>query len=385
MYPLKVIVIGAGIGGLTCAIACRCAGYDVEVYDRVEKLQPSGGGIILWPNGVKALKVLGLNDSIAAIAGYINYLENRNQQDRLLSSIDLRLLTTKVGQRPYPVSRWNLQQILLDTFGLNNVRFGSRCINVEQNSRSVTAFFENGTQATGDLLIGADGIHSRIRSYVSEKEVRLRYANYVNWNGLIPACQELFALDKWSIYVGDCKRVSIMPVGDDYFSFIFGAPMPKGTIVNPEQEAELLKIFTGWQKVTQLIGRLAGHKINRIEIQDFDPLESLVKGRIALLGDAGHASTPALGQGACQAIEDAVVVARCLVKNKISVGDALKQYESERKKRTAVLTLKARTRTDLVYGKDPKLTQKWYSYLKNRKEKEVIDSMAKISLSGPFS
>lgn len=141
---------------------------------------------------------------------------------------------------------------------------------------------------------------------------------------MILACEELFALDKWSIYVGDRKRVSIMPVGDDRFSLVFGAPMPKGTIVTPEQrEAELLKIFTGWQKVTQLIKRLAGHKINRIEINDFDPLESLVKGRVALLGDAGHASTPALGQGACQAIEDAIVIARCLVENKVAKAPTL--------------------------------------------------------------
>lgn len=385
MYPLKVVIVGAGIGGLTCAIACCCAGYEVEVYERVKQLRPSGGGMILWPNGVKALKVLGFGDKIAAISGYLSCMENRNYQDKLLSCVDLRYLTAKVGQRPYSVSRWNLQQILLDAFGIDNIRFGSKCVAVEQDFRSVTAIFENGTQATGDILIGADGIHSQIRSYVSERKVRLRYADYVNWNGLIPACQELFALNKWSIYVGDRKRVSVMPVGGDRFSFVFGAPMPKGTIVAPERrEAELSKIFAGWQKISQLIQRLAGHKINRIEIHDFDPLENLVKGRVALLGDAGHASTPALGQGASQAIEDAVVIARCLIKNKISVSEALRHYESERKGRTTALTLKARTRTDIVYGKDPELTQKWYTHLKNRRETEVINSMAKIFLSGPF-
>ena len=385
MYPLKIIIIGAGIGGLIGAIACRRAGYDVKVYDRIKNLQPSGGGITLWPNGVKALELLGFGDQIASLSGCMNYIEYRSSQEEFLSCVNLKSFIAKTGQRPYPVSRWDLQQMLLNHVGIDNIYLGMKCVAVEHNSHKVTAIFENGTQTTGDLLIGADGIHSKIRSYVTERDVPLRYANYVNWNGLIPAYKELPLSDKWTIYVGDNKRFSIMPIGGEQISYVFGAPMPKGTVVTPEErKAELEKIFVGWPKALQLIRHLKHHKINRIEIHDIDPLKKLVKGKIALLGDAGHASTPALGQGACQAMEDAIVLVRCLTMSKVSVENALKQYEAERRDRTKALLLKARQRTNIFYGKNSELTKEWYSHLKERKEAEVVNFMAKIFLGGPL-
>ena len=385
MHPLKIIVIGAGIGGLTSAIACRRAGYDVEVYDRIEKLRPSGGGITLWPNGVKALEMLGFGDKIASLSGCMNYIEYRSREDEFLSRVNLESFVDRVGQRPYPLSRWDLQQMLLKDVGIDNIHLGMKCIAVEQNSHSVTAIFEDGTRTTGNLLIGADGIHSQIRSHVTEQDVLLRYAGYVNWNGLIPAWGKLHTLDKWIIYVGDNKRVSIMPIGNGQISYVFGAPMPKGTVVaSKERKFELENIFADWHKVSHLIQNLEHQKINRIEINDIHPLKKLVRGRVALLGDAGHPSTPALGQGACQAMEDAIVLIRYLIESKVNVENALKHYENKRKGRTTALLLQARKRTNMFYGKNSELTKKWYLHLKERKEAEVVDYMAKIFFGSPF-
>ncbi|MGK7876089.1 MAG: FAD-dependent urate hydroxylase HpxO [Xenococcaceae cyanobacterium] len=386
MYNLKIVIVGAGIGGLTSGIACRRAGYDVEIYERVRELWPAGGGITLWPNGIKVLNMLGLGEKLAAIAGRMNRMENRSHTDEQLSCINLKLLEEKVGQRPYPIARRNLQGMLLDAFGSEKVHLGMKCVAVEQDERSATAIFEDGTRATGDVLIGADGIRSTIREYVLGREVQLRYADYVNWNGLVAASDDLCDSDRWVIYVGEEKRASIMSVGGDRFSFVLGAPMPKGTTVKPEKRrAELREIFAGWpQSVQRLIQRLEPLKVNRVEIHDMDPLERLVGGRIALLGDAGHASTPALGQGACQAMEDVEVLLRYLITTNISVEDALRRYEAERKGRTATLVLRARQRTDTIYGKDPEVTQHWYKHLKEQDESEVINTMAKIILGGSF-
>ncbi len=386
MYNLKIVIVGAGIGGLTSAIACRRAGYEVEIYERVSKLRPAGGGITLWPNGIKVLNMLGLGDKLAAISGRMEQMENRSHTDRQLSCINLKHLEKKVGQRPYPIARRNLQQMLLDAFGLEKVYLGRKCLAVEQDEQSVTAIFEDGTQATGDVLIGADGIRSNLREYVLGRKAQLRYANYVNWNGLVTTRDDLYDSNRWVMYVGEQKRASIMPVGGDRFSFVFGAPMPKGTTVKPEERrSELEKIFLGWpQSVQLLIQRLEPLEVNRIEIHDMDPLEHLVRGRIVLLGDAGHASTPALGQGAAQAMEDAEVLLRYLVTTNISVADALRRYEAERKQRTAALVMAARQRTNTIYGKDPEVTQQWYKHLKERDEHEVINTMAKIFVGGPF-
>ena len=116
MYDLKAIVIGAGIGGLTAGIALRQVGYDVEIYDRVRELRPVGAGISLWSNGVKILNRLGLGDKLAAIGGQMNRMEYRHLSGTLLNEISLQPLITEVGQRPYPVARRDLQNILLDAF-----------------------------------------------------------------------------------------------------------------------------------------------------------------------------------------------------------------------------------------------------------------------------
>jgi FAD-dependent urate hydroxylase len=276
--------------------------------------------------------------------------------------------------------------MLLVAAGEDKVQLGMRCVAVEAGEDSITAIFENGHRATGDVLIGADGIHSTVRQHILGREVTPRYADYVNWNGLVDAGPGLCDPDTWVIYVGQNKRASMMPVGGDRFYFFFGAPMAKGTIVEPAyRRDELAKLFDGWPAAVQaLITKLDPLATNRLEIHDIDPPERLARGRAVLLGDAGHATTPTLGQGGCQAVEDAEVLTRYLVTTNINVPDALLRYEQARKERTASLVLKARKRTDTIYGKDPVVTQQWYEQLKYEKPEDVTGALAKVILGGPM-
>jgi len=387
MYNLKVVVIGAGIGGLTAGIALRQVGYTVEIHDKASELRPVGAGISLWSNGVKVLNRLGLGQAIARLGGQMDHMEYRSHQGEILSQIELNNLVQIVGERPYPVSRSELQQLLLDAFGKEDVRLKSKCIAVEETDSGVTAIFEDGYRATGDILIAADGVNSLLRKYVVEKPVQPRYADYVNWNGLVTVSPELGDKNTWVIYVGEGKRASMMPIGGNRFYYFFGAPMDKGTKVEPHQRGkELAEIFQGWpQEVQNLIERLDPLQTNRLEIHDLDPLPHLVRGRVALLGDSAHASTPTLGQGGCQAIEDAEILCRYLITTNIGIEYALKRYEEERKERTAGLVLKARKRADTIYGKDPAVTKQWYEQLKQEDESEVISALAKTILAGPFN
>ncbi len=386
MYNLKVVIIGAGIGGLTTGIALRQLGYQVEIYDKVSDLRPAGAAISLWSNGVKVLNRLGLGQAIARIGGQMDRMEYRSHEDELLSAIELDPLVQRVGQRPYPVSRTELQQLLLDAFGAEAVRLQSKCIAVEETDTAVTAIFENGDRATGDVLIAADGIHSVLREYVVGTPVQPRYADYVNWNGLVPCRPELGDAHTWVLYVGEGKRASMMPIGGDRFYYFFGAPMPRGTTVEPAQRREeLAQHFAGWPTaVGKLIEQLDPLQTNRLEVHDLDPLPRLVRGRVALLGDAAHASTPTLGQGGCQAMEDAVILSRYLVTTNIGVAYALKRYEEERRERTAQLVLKARKRADVIYGKDPAVTRQWYASLRQEPASDVINALARTILGGPF-
>lgn len=386
MYGLKVIIIGSGMAGLAAGIAMRQMGYKVEIYEKTRKLRPAGAGISLWSNGIKVLNKLGLGKEVAAIGGEMNRMEYRNHQGEILNNVNLMPLIEQVGQRPYPVSRTDLQQMMLTAFGEADVRMGMRCVEVKQDAESATAIFEDGSTATGDVIVGADGIRSVVREYLNGGKVEPRYAGYVNWNGIVEASPDLAESDVWVIYVGEGKRASMMPIGGNRFYFFMGCPKPKGTKVEPKDiRAELKSTFEGWaQPVQNLIAKLDPEQVNRLEISDIDPLPHLVKGRIALVGDSAHATTPTLGQGGCQAMEDAEVLCRYLITTNISVEDALKRYETERKERVAQLVLKARKRTDTIYNKEPDLTQQWYEQLKQEAEKDVTDAIAKIILGGPL-
>jgi len=387
MYNLKAIIIGAGIGGLTTAIALKRAGYQIEVYDRVKELRPVGAGISLWSNGVKVMNWLGLGDEIQKIGGEMNRMTYLSKENELLNDIDLLPLIDQVGQRPYPVSRSELQSMLLEQLGKEYVKLETKCIGAKEEGNQVTAIFEDGSTATGDVLIAADGVRSVLRNYVTQQQPEPRYADYVNWNGLVDASPELADKHSWVIYVGEGKRASMMPVGGDRFYYFFGVPMEKGTVIEPkDRREELAGLFQGWpEPVQNLIQQLNPLETNRLEIHDLDPLEKLARGRVVLVGDAGHATTPTLGQGGCQAMEDAEILCRYLVTTNISVEDALQRYESARKERTARLVLKARQRADTIYGKEMELTQQWYESLKEEEEEDVTNAIAKIILGGPFN
>jgi FAD-dependent urate hydroxylase len=387
MYDLKIIIIGAGMGGLTAGIALQQAGYTVEIYDRTKELRPAGAAISLWSNGVKVLNRLGLGKDIANLGGQMDRMAYYSATGELLTEFSLHPLIHQVGQRPYPIARTDLQQLLLDKVGADHVRLNSNCVRVEQDENGVTALFEDGHKATGDVLIAADGSRSRLRNYVVGCSIERNYVGYVNWNGLVAATEELAPNDSWVIYVGEHKRASLMPVAGSRFYFFLDVPLPKGTVSPPDlYQEELSTFFKGWAAPVQtLIQRLDLDQTNRIEIHDIDPLPKLVKGRVALLGDSAHGTAPDLGQGGCQAMEDAIVLTTYLQTTNLSVEDALKRYEAARLDRVANIIQRARKRSDVTHGKDPQKTQQWYSNLKHEDGTDIMGAIANTILSGPLN
>lgn len=385
MYDLKIVIIGAGIGGLTAGIALKQAGYQVEIYDRVRELRPVGAGISLWSNGVKVLNRLGLGREMAKIGGQMDKMQYRTKTGELLNDVDLLPLIEEVGQRPYPVARAELQNLLCQAYGAE-IKTDHRCIGVEQDEQSVTAIFENGHRATGDILIAADGVRSVLRDYVLDEPVQPQYAGYINWNGLVPASEDLAPKNSWVIYVGEHKRASMMPVADNRFYFFFDVPLPSDTPADPDRyQAELFEHFKGWaDPVQRLIQRIDPQTTARPAIHDTRPFERFVRGRVALLGDAAHATCPDLGQGGCQALEDAFVLMQYLMTTNISIEYALTRYEQDRMERANPVVEKARKRAEVIHGKDPEVTAKWYQQLAQEDPSDVTGAISKIILGGPL-
>ncbi|MBL1178584.1 FAD-dependent urate hydroxylase HpxO [Pantanalinema sp. GBBB05] len=385
MENLKAIIIGAGIGGLTAGIALSQVGYEVEIYDRVSELRPAGAGISLWSNGVKVLNSLGLGKQIAQVGGLMDQMQYISHTGELLNHISLDPLVAAVGQRPYPVTRTDLQQLLLDGFP-GQVKLNAQCVAVAEDEQQVTAIFADGHRATGDVLIAADGIRSVLRQYVLQAEVQPRYGGYVNWNGLVEASPELAPPQTWVIYVGEHKRASLMPVSGDRFYFFLDVPMSYEQAAEAGAiQAELTRCFQGWaDPVQQLIQRLNPATTNRLLIHDVGPIDRMVRGKVALLGDSAHATCPDLGQGGCQAMEDVVVLTRYLKTTNLSVADALKRYEAERQVRANAIVTKARQRAEQIHGKDPDITQQWYAQLRTERPEAVTTAIANTILGSPL-
>jgi FAD-dependent urate hydroxylase len=394
----NIIIIGAGIGGLAAGIALAREGVTVRIYDRVRSLRPVGAGISLWSNGIRVINWLGLETEMAAIGGQMNHMAYRSASGDLLNAIDLGPLIETVGQRPYPVARRSLQAMLRDAYA-GEVFLDHECIGIEQDEVGVTVRFANGVVETADAVIAADGVRSTLRRAVLtqtiepsiEPSIEPNYVGYVNWNGLVARDAIDVPPDHWVIYVGQHQRASVMPVGDGQFYFFFDVPLPLGTPNLPENyRAELSHSFAGWaEPVQQLIRSMNPATVSRLEIHDFGPIDRLVKGRIALLGDAAHTTCPDLGQGGCQALEDAYVLTQCLRETQetqaaIDIPTAFQRYEQRRLDRVNQLVLKARHRAETIHGTNPAVTAAWYEQLATEKPEAVRGAIAGVILGGPI-
>ena len=384
---MKAIIIGAGIGGMSSAIALEKQGIQTDVYEAVKEMKPVGAAISIWPNGVKCLNALGMGAKIKALGGdmqsmaYFDY-----HQGSPLTQFSMAPLIQRVGEKPYPVVRAELQNMLIDHYGKQRIQFGKRLTAIDQSPQGVTVTFGDGSHAQGDFLIAADGTHSVARRYVLEESLPRRYAGYVNWNGLVAVDEAIAPAAQWTTYVGEGKRVSLMPVSNNRFYFFFDVPLPTGL---PEDRAtlrhDLQRYFAGWcPAVQQLIRVLDPLTTNRVEIHDIEPFDTFVKGRVALLGDAAHSTTPDIGQGGCAAIEDAVVLAEIIGSHSLGIEDSLRRYQQRRTVRTRDLVLKARKRCEITHAKDPQQTEAWYQELRHETGERILAGMCETIEGGPL-
>lgn len=383
---MKALVMGAGIGGLSAAVALKAAGISCEVFEAVQEIKPVGAAISIWPNGVKCMNLLGMGDITETYGGPLRYMAYQDHRHgKTLTRFSLAPLVERTGGRPCPVSRSELQGEMLNFWGRDAVRFGKRATRVAEDDDGVTVWFSDGTTARGDMLIAADGSHSALRPYVLGFTPERRYAGYVNWNGLVEIDEAIAPADQWTTFVGEGKRVSLMPVARGRFYFFFDVPLPAGLAEDRSTlRADLSRYFSGWAAPVQaLIARLDPATTNRIEIHDIEPFDRLVRGKVALLGDAGHSTTPDIGQGGCAALEDAVVLGEAL-RDGGDIAAALRQYEARRCERVRDLILKARKRCDITHGKEMALTEAWYRELEEESGERIINGLCETIQGGPL-
>ncbi|CAB1221669.1 FAD-dependent urate hydroxylase HpxO [Acinetobacter bouvetii] len=384
---MEITIIGAGMGGLTTGIALKKFGHKVTIYEQAEQILPVGAAISLWSNGVKCLNYLGLTEQVAKLGGQMDQLAYMDGlTGDTMTQFSLLPLIEEVGQRPYPVARADLQNMLMDEFGRDDIQLGKRMVALQEQEDGVLVEFADGSEIKTDLLIGADGTHSITRAYVLGEQVSRRYAGYVNWNGLVDIRDDLSPADQWTTFVGEGKRVSLMPVADGKFYFFFDVPLPVGLENNKAEYKNLLKqYFNGWcAPVQHLIDALDEQKTNRVEIHDIEPFAQFYKGRVVIVGDAAHSTTPDIGQGGCQAMEDAIYLARALQINTLGLQDALKRYQNKRNERANELVLRARKRCDVTHMKDEVVTKEWYEELRKEQGPHIMKGIISNIVGNPL-
>jgi 2-polyprenyl-6-methoxyphenol hydroxylase-like FAD-dependent oxidoreductase len=326
----KAIIIGGGIGGMTAAIALKQAGIDVAVYEQAPELREVGSGLPLWTNALRALQKLGLVDEIVKLGESVTAGSITTWNGKILADLRTEELLKRLGTINMVVHRAELLAALLEALGVEHVHLGSVCTGCSQNTQSVFAHFADGSEVQGDMLIGADGLHSTIRSQLFGV-IKPEYVGYTCWRGLAHIPRRGLETYAW----GKGYQLGITPMTKERAYWFAQRYMPQAMKDKAcGRKNEVLEMFHDWHDpIPAVIEATAEKDILRNDIYELPLLHKWSRGRITLLGDAAHAMTPNLGQGACQAIEDGVALGACL-KTESDVVAAFKLYEAQRIKRT---------------------------------------------------
>jgi 2-polyprenyl-6-methoxyphenol hydroxylase-like FAD-dependent oxidoreductase len=325
---MHVVIIGAGIGGLAAAVALRRVGVKSLIVERADSIREVGAGLTIWPNAVNALRELGVEARVTGSASPIERHSVRTPAGRLITVTEFGKISHNAGAPCICVHRAVLQRILLEGLPPAWVRPGARCVGFNHS----TAILEDGERIQADVLVGADGIASVIREGLHGAESP-RYAGYTCWrgicrdNGVLPNRTPLMA-------AGAGSQFALLPCGAAQLFWFFTKNAPQGIT---QTKADLLALCGDWAApVPDVIEATPEGAIVQNDILDRPPLHWWGRGPVTLLGDAAHATTPNLGQGACMALEDAVMLAHCLSTVR-PAESALREYERLRIPRTGAI------------------------------------------------
>jgi 2-polyprenyl-6-methoxyphenol hydroxylase-like FAD-dependent oxidoreductase len=335
--PKTVIIIGGGIAGVATGLAARRAGWEVQVFDRAPSLDGPGAGLMMWANGLMALDHLGLGDLSSAVQPLSPSAALRNRDGEAFMP-----LASGPTPEGYPLvgglSRNQLHGRLLTALGGEHVHLGRLLSGLRQDSHGVIATFDDETTARGDILVGADGLHSAVRAYLYDDGLP-EYAGYTAWRALIPYKHaDLTEGESW-----DADAVfGQVALPHDHAYWYAAVPADADAPVGADERPTLLAHFGDWHRpIRDLIERTPPGAILRNDLCDRPTLSRWTDRRLTLVGDAAHPMIPSLGQGANQALEDAVVLGREL-HNCVSPTAALANYEARRFRRACSFVERSR-------------------------------------------
>jgi len=334
----SISIVGGGIGGLVLAIALRQKGFDPIIYERTPELKPVGSGIVLSFNAILALKKLGVSQKIIEVGRPVSSFNIQTPPGEILQKTDFEKYTQKYGVPAIGISRSALHRLLADALPIHTLKLGYELDSLNTTDTSTQMIFKNSKKIDTTLLIGADGLHSKVRRELFGQPT-LRYSGQTGWRGLSPLPRET-NLNSFFESWGIGKRFGAVQIDKDlvyWYAGINEEPRryeeDKGKI-----KQTIMRLFQGWHApIQELIQLTDPLHILPTDIFDIKPSSLWFKHNVVLLGDAIHPTTPNLGQGAGMAIESALVLAHCISEHDHAT-QAFNIYQKCRQKRTAWVT-----------------------------------------------
>lgn len=355
---MKFIISGGGICGLTMAIVLEKQGHQVEVFEAAAEIKAIGAGLVLSTNAIKALKYVGIEDAVLAKANLLdNFDITLAKGEKLMKTNAVKLSSKYDSIGNATIHRAELHAVLLGLLR-DKVVFntGKRGQQVLQDKDGVTLIFKDGTSAKGDFLIACDGINSPIRQQLLPKSVA-RYAGYTCWRSVIDHDGQFDSKNATETW-GKNGRFGVVPLTDNriYWFACLNTAIAKDPKMKALKVADLKTCFKDYHHpIPQLLDLTTNDNLLWNDIEDIKPIQQFAFDRILLAGDAAHATTPNMGQGACQAIEDAAVLLSCLRQHE-SVAAAFNTFEQRRIPRTTKIVNASWTFGKLAQATNPILT-----------------------------
>lgn len=322
-------ILGGGIAGLTTALALKQKGIETTVIEAAPEFRPVGAGIVLAVNAMRAYRRLGLYDQLLAAGNAVEQISIYDDKGGIIN----RTFTPGIeGLTNLAIHRAELHRVLLEALGDTPILTGKRSRDIEVTGQGYRVHFEEDFTVDTPYLIVAEGINSPIRRSVVPQS-RLRYSGYTCWRGI--ADNTLLHIHESSETWGPKGRFGMVPIGEGkvYWFACKNAP-PADSRMKAVGTADLLQLFKDYHPpIPDIIRTTPDSQMIWSDISDLEPIDRYAYGNLLFIGDAAHATTPNMGQGACQAIEDAMVLANCL-EGTPHVQEAFQAFEQKRVKRT---------------------------------------------------
>lgn len=355
MRKTKAIIVGGGIGGLAAARAFDKIGLDYVLLERASQIREVGSGIVIGSNGINCLKTLGVEGKFKAKAVSVNKFQYQDHKGNILSEIDISDFKEQFGAPMSVIHRADLINVLLQAVNPEKIFLNSEVQSFSRDSEGVTVHLVSGKNIRGDILIGADGLHSVIRKNLSGYRAP-RYAGYTCWRGIVAMPHTILSQGVGISGMGLGAQFGLLPFRKNEIYWYVAKKEEPDT--SKELKLKSLKtVFSGGSgSIQEVIHQTSSHCIMRNDIFDLTPGKFWGEARCTLLGDAAHTSTPNLGQGASMALEDSVELAYSLL-NSSNEEMALRAFEKRRYKRTADMVRMSRLVGEVYQWSHPILTK----------------------------